>query len=238
MFDLASLYESTEPDADIINQVRETLGALKTIVEQRGTLENQNIWRKEAAEVREKQSEVKNTFAKIEDKTLTDVTSAVRNFKESTNKDADLRYQIQGQQKWKLFETNYQREKGISLEQSLQEIEEFERTGKIPESMKNKNATQRQVVGVSSGFASVLDETITKGEAKKKGGKTEKETTGVTGANNSFSTAKTSNTTTGMKDLNEKPKTGGAAGTEFYKKFAANEKKKYQPGNSNFPSNP
>jgi hypothetical protein len=37
-----------------------------------------------------------------------------------------------GQQKWGLFETNYQRNKGISTAESMQEIEDFARTGVRP----------------------------------------------------------------------------------------------------------
>merc|ERR1712063_208449 len=58
---------------------------------------------------------------------LTGATGAVRNYidnaseKEKTEK--------KGQQQWGLFETNYQRNKGISTEQSLNEIEQFCKDG-------------------------------------------------------------------------------------------------------------
>lgn len=44
----------------------------------------------------------------------------------ASDKDKQAKY---GQQKWGLFETNYQRNKGITLEQSLQEIEGSARSG-------------------------------------------------------------------------------------------------------------
>lgn len=58
---------------------------------------------------------------------LTGVTSAVRSY--AANASAEEKEKKYGQQKWGLFETNYQRNKGISTEQSLQEIEEFASTG-------------------------------------------------------------------------------------------------------------
>mmetsp|Transcript_19145 Transcript_19145/g.29987 ORF Transcript_19145/g.29987 Transcript_19145/m.29987 type:complete len:209 (-) Transcript_19145:108-734(-) len=48
---------------------------------------------------------------------------AVRNYQNNASTaEKEKKY---NQQKWGLFETNYQREKGITTEQSLQEIEEF-----------------------------------------------------------------------------------------------------------------
>mmetsp|Transcript_17136 Transcript_17136/g.21111 ORF Transcript_17136/g.21111 Transcript_17136/m.21111 type:complete len:163 (+) Transcript_17136:292-780(+) len=54
---------------------------------------------------------------------MCEVTEKVREaeFVLSVDKEAK-RY---GQQKWKIFETNYQRTKGITLEESLEEIENF-----------------------------------------------------------------------------------------------------------------
>eukprot|EP01108_Squamamoeba_japonica_P002985 TRINITY_DN2496_c0_g2_i1.p1 TRINITY_DN2496_c0_g2~~TRINITY_DN2496_c0_g2_i1.p1 ORF type:complete len:191 (+),score=9.07 TRINITY_DN2496_c0_g2_i1:38-574(+) len=55
---------------------------------------------------------------------MLDVTDAVK-----ASDDNETR----GQQKWKGFETNYQRTKGISTDESIKEIEEFARTGVRPE---------------------------------------------------------------------------------------------------------
>ena len=54
---------------------------------------------------------------------LTTVTGAVRaNLASASEEQKDKKY---GQQKWGMFETHYQRTKGITTEQSLQEIEDF-----------------------------------------------------------------------------------------------------------------
>lgn len=47
-----------------------------------------------------------------------------------------------GQQKWKTFETNYQRTKGITLAQSLQEIEQFAKTGQNTNRVKSPTSDQ------------------------------------------------------------------------------------------------
>ena len=61
---------------------------------------------------------------------LTSVTSSVRSYVAgASEEEKSKRY---NQQKWKLFETNYQREKGITTEQSLQEIENFANHGIAP----------------------------------------------------------------------------------------------------------
>jgi len=52
---------------------------------------------------------------------LTGTTQAVRSYAESaTQAEKEKKY---GQQKWGLFETNYQRNKGITTDESLKEIE-------------------------------------------------------------------------------------------------------------------
>ncbi|GBG33655.1 Hypothetical Protein FCC1311_098782 [Hondaea fermentalgiana] len=61
---------------------------------------------------------------------LTAVTNAVReNEATASPEKREKRY---NQQQWGLFETNYQREKGISTEESLQEIERFQADGTAP----------------------------------------------------------------------------------------------------------
>merc|ERR1712137_110155 len=54
---------------------------------------------------------------------LTGTTGAVRNY--MANASEKEKTEKKGQQQWGLFETNYQRNKGISTDQSLQEIDEF-----------------------------------------------------------------------------------------------------------------
>ena len=49
---------------------------------------------------------------------LTSVTSSVRNY--AANASEEEKSKKYGQQKWGLFETNYQRNKGITTEESLQ----------------------------------------------------------------------------------------------------------------------
>ena len=54
---------------------------------------------------------------------LTGTTDAVRNYMDNASEKEKT--EKKGQQQWGLFETNYQRNKGITTDQSLQEIEEF-----------------------------------------------------------------------------------------------------------------
>jgi len=68
---------------------------------------------------------VHETVANEED--LTSVTSAVRSYTASASQSEKTKKY--GQQKWGLFETNYQRNKGITTEESLQEIEDFAKSG-------------------------------------------------------------------------------------------------------------
>lgn len=58
---------------------------------------------------------------------LTGTTQAVRSYIASASEEEkEKKY---GQQKWGLFETDYQRRKGITTEESLQEIEDFANNG-------------------------------------------------------------------------------------------------------------
>lgn len=58
---------------------------------------------------------------------LTDTTGAVRNY--VANASEKEKTEKKGQQQWGLFETNYQRNKKITTDESLQEIEEFCKDG-------------------------------------------------------------------------------------------------------------
>merc|ERR1712137_474203 len=58
---------------------------------------------------------------------LKDTTGAVRNY--MANASEKEKTEKKGQQQWGLFETNYQRNKGISTDQSLNEIEQFCKDG-------------------------------------------------------------------------------------------------------------
>jgi hypothetical protein len=61
---------------------------------------------------------------------LGEITSAVRGFVDAASD--EKKEKREGQQKWKLFETHYQRTKGITLEESLLEIENFMEHGVTP----------------------------------------------------------------------------------------------------------
>eukprot|EP00512_Aurantiochytrium_limacinum_P005028 CAMPEP_0171498682 /NCGR_PEP_ID=MMETSP0958-20121227/7991_1 /TAXON_ID=87120 /ORGANISM="Aurantiochytrium limacinum, Strain ATCCMYA-1381" /LENGTH=193 /DNA_ID=CAMNT_0012033119 /DNA_START=88 /DNA_END=669 /DNA_ORIENTATION=+ len=70
---------------------------------------------------------------------LSSITNAVRENEDTASKEKrEKRY---NQQQWGLFETNYQREKGITTEESLQEIERFERDGIAPTPAPSHSAT-------------------------------------------------------------------------------------------------
>merc|ERR1712137_223845 len=60
---------------------------------------------------------------KMNKEDMTNTTGAVRDYMNSASEKEKT--ELKGQQKWGLFETNYQRNKGISTDQSLQEIEDF-----------------------------------------------------------------------------------------------------------------
>lgn len=61
---------------------------------------------------------------------LTGTTQAVRSYAASAPQaEKEKKY---GQQEWGLFETNYQRNKGITTDDSLKEIEDFSKHGVVP----------------------------------------------------------------------------------------------------------
>lgn len=68
-----------------------------------------------------------STSSKQGQGSLTGTTQAVRTYiAGASEEEKEKKY---GQQKWGLFETDYQRRKGITTEESLQEIEDFARNG-------------------------------------------------------------------------------------------------------------
>jgi len=71
----------------------------------------------------EKLREVKN-----DEKKMGTVTSAIRSNKAS-EENKERKHHQQG---WGLFETNYQREKGINVQSSMKEIDDYEQEGKLP----------------------------------------------------------------------------------------------------------
>lgn len=73
------------------------------------------------------------------------ITNAVRNY--TANASVAEREKKYGQQKWGLFETNYQRKKGITTEDSLREIEAAARDGIT----NNANSTQFDLAPKRSG---------------------------------------------------------------------------------------
>ena len=64
-------------------------------------------------------------------KHLVETTSATRDY--IANASDKEKSEKKTKQEWGLFETNYQRTKGITTDESLKEIEEFARTGVRPE---------------------------------------------------------------------------------------------------------
>eukprot|EP00013_Stygamoeba_regulata_P021007 CAMPEP_0177650980 /NCGR_PEP_ID=MMETSP0447-20121125/12263_1 /TAXON_ID=0 /ORGANISM="Stygamoeba regulata, Strain BSH-02190019" /LENGTH=223 /DNA_ID=CAMNT_0019153949 /DNA_START=97 /DNA_END=768 /DNA_ORIENTATION=- len=60
---------------------------------------------------------------------LTSVTGGVRSYMAGATEAEKT--EKKGQQKWGLFETNYQRKKGITTDESLREIDEFARGGVV-----------------------------------------------------------------------------------------------------------
>ncbi|KAL6045900.1 Immunoglobulin like and fibronectin type III domain containing 1, tandem duplicate 1 [Balamuthia mandrillaris] len=79
------------------------------------------------AQVFSDQSFCPHCGAKLGVSNLSQVPDAIRSAVNRTSpKDQEKKY---GQQEWRLFETNYQRNKGISLDESLQEIENASKYG-------------------------------------------------------------------------------------------------------------
>mmetsp|Transcript_680 Transcript_680/g.1131 ORF Transcript_680/g.1131 Transcript_680/m.1131 type:complete len:219 (+) Transcript_680:68-724(+) len=172
---------------------------------------------------------------------MTEITKAVRDVTNAASDEKrDKKY---NQQKWGLFETNYQREKGITTEESLQEIEAFSRDGTIPEGeIKIKQAT------VGGEFRNDLDKVVRDKEDKKKTsfikriskrlssrGKSSAESSasggssspGQRGVAGEKFAAEASNT--GKNEFASKFGQGGGAGAAFFSQHQEKEKKKYMP---------
>eukprot|EP01105_Mastigella_eilhardi_P013146 TRINITY_DN298_c3_g1_i1.p1 TRINITY_DN298_c3_g1~~TRINITY_DN298_c3_g1_i1.p1 ORF type:complete len:216 (-),score=56.87 TRINITY_DN298_c3_g1_i1:90-737(-) len=91
----------------------------------------------------------RNSSGQPQEEQLTGVTSAVRDYAaHASTEEKEKKY---GQQKWGLFETNYQRNKGISTDQSLQEIEDFAHHGVTVSSSSTASPTGAQRGGAAGG---------------------------------------------------------------------------------------
>jgi hypothetical protein len=80
---------------------------------------------------------------------LLQTTQATKQYVASAT--ADEQQSRKGQQQWGLFETNYQRTKGISTAESMQEIEDFARTGVRPVATPGTVPWTSKTAGSSSG---------------------------------------------------------------------------------------
>jgi len=166
----------------------------------------------------------------VEDDGLTTITSAVREFTDTASD--EKRNAKYNQQQWNLFETNYQRDKGITTEESLQEIEAFSRDGVLPEPAPRKNEAL-----VGGKFRYSLDRTIREHEEKERKKKEEKEAKKGGGGfmqnlgkRLSLSRRNSSSKHEGQKGfqgVDFAPKTD--AGAAFFAEYQKKEERKYKP---------
>eukprot|EP00924_Labyrinthula_sp_SR-Ha-C_P008659 maker-scaffold_37-snap-gene-2.9-mRNA-1 protein AED:0.23 eAED:0.23 QI:165/1/1/1/1/1/5/70/323 len=230
LFDPELLKDNPNPSQEELDEVANTLEALQALKLQRGSPEKQNKWTKTAAETRAGQNKVTRNW-KESNHQVGDLTDAIRGFTERTNQDKDLRYKKEGQQKWGLFETNYQRSKGITTEESLKEIEEFTETGKLPTAAPKVKKT------VGGNFRNVLERNLNKEEETVKPGNAKK--TGFQSGGNVVNGRKTKGgvmmgkVNVGQSSLVNQPNMGGQGGAAFFEKFNENEQRKYKPGSEN-----
>jgi len=155
---------------------------------------------------------------------LRGVTSAVRDY--SANASQAEKEKKYGQQKWGLFETDYQRRKGITTEQSLQEIEAFcDGGGEVCA----PHPTARPGDGPFGGTASGYQERSTGGESGLSprkfgpGGSSGSTVTYTTGRTGGYSTG-----VGGSGDIHFSD--SGDAGAAFFAQHQAREAAKYKPG--------
>lgn len=147
------------------------------------------------------------------------------------------------QQKWTTFETNYQREKGITTEESLRELEEFaDEDGAVPEPAPHRKPT------AGGKFRETLTDAIDeheekereKEERKKNGGKNLfKRLSGSFKARGSGKNAAAAGPDAPRGMGGRKPSAaaadfvskarGSTTGAEFFAKFQAKEKAKFRP---------
>lgn len=99
---------------------------------------------------------------------LGEITSAVRGFMDVASD--EKKEGRTHQQKWKLFETHYQRTKGITLEQSLLEIENFMDHGVTPQQAIAKFMEEQPTVPTVGGieFAKMLEDALQKKQKEDK----------------------------------------------------------------------
>lgn len=155
---------------------------------------------------------------------LTSITSAARDF---TQVNPDKNEKKHNQQKWGLFETNYQREKGITTEESLQEIEQFQAEGVLPTSAPKREAT------VGGDFRGNLDSVLIEAEEKKKNPSLVKRMSQKLGFGKSSTTdINEPRQVTAKNEFAEKFAEGGSnAGADFFSKYQQQQNAKFRPQN-------
>ena len=139
---------------------------------------------------------------------LLETTAATRTFIDSAS--AAEKADKKGQQKWGLFETNYQRTKGISTAESMNEIEEFARTGVRPEATPGTVPWTPKTGGGGAGDASSSSSVSSKFMAG-----------GSAGSSTAGSSTSTSGSIQGTAFF---PK-GDDEGTKLFAKYEAGKKK-------------
>eukprot|EP01094_Clydonella_sp_ATCC50884_P022901 TRINITY_DN5364_c0_g1_i1.p2 TRINITY_DN5364_c0_g1~~TRINITY_DN5364_c0_g1_i1.p2 ORF type:complete len:228 (-),score=80.97 TRINITY_DN5364_c0_g1_i1:256-939(-) len=164
--------------------------------------------------------------------TMTGVTGAVRSY--AANASEEEKEKKYGQQKWGLFETNYQRNKKITTEESLQEIEEFcGGGGAVPGRMDGSGSAGGR--GGSAGSAGSAGYGSSSGgggggfeihsssssSAGRAGG-------GAGGGSAGFGSTQRGTAGGGTQHFGP----GGNAGDSFFSQHQQNEKKKYMPQHS------
>lgn len=201
------------------------------------------IWSKEKAEAQAKTEGFEREYAAGE-KTNSAVVKGVKGVVASAHESKHQKRE--GQQKWKMFETHYQREKHITLEESLDEIERYSKYGEVPKdgyAPKKKeagNVALRQKLeanfhkdkmkGRKPGVAPVgnpkrlAEETVGSGTGEGGQDDDKKKEDGVT---DKIEEKKPENKA--IKAFANNLKKGGNEGSKYFEQYQKRERKKYQP---------
>jgi hypothetical protein len=140
---------------------------------------------------------------------MVDTTAATRSYEASAS-DAE-KSSAKGAQKWGLFETNYQRKKGITTDESMAEIEQFARTGIRPEATPGTVPWTPKTGSDSSASSSSSASKFMSGASSSTPG-------------SSAPGSSSSETTTSLKGTAFFP-TGADEGTKLFEEYEKNKKK-------------
>lgn len=236
MDELDHLLEELERSAERVDNLKEIVKTGERKKKSKGSSEEEEIpeskkWTVSKAEALAKTKDIEQQFVNGE-KSVSNLTGAIKSHE--ANLHESKKGELQGQQKWRgEFETEYQRERGITTNQSLEEIENWAFKGEAPETKPSAVRTTG-----SEALRSKLSSDLVKKSRQRKPGRA-KSIVGKAGGssmgverNMSRSGARSQQreAPNAAKRFTAKLKNGGNQGSKFFERFQERENNKYKPG--------